>query len=522
MVNDTKKRWTDYRCKEYKENVDFWKFQEDHFSTKSVIKEVRDNAHKLRKYIGDEYTVYVDDQTGEVTKHTVKNNIPREYRFSDPFKDYLRRRPKENLSNYIDRCYDADYDNHPKRIVKTFVGIISAVENAVFWQPEDTSTGLRNHSSGDVGGKLESDADGHGTGWNDKWEYIIHQLLKYDKGYLVVSGKDDTARLTFIEPKRVLNKRYNEDGDLVELLIYNERVQQNSLKEQAKRIEEYQLYTVDGVEKYVVQKNEDGKEQLRELEDEAIEYSFYNTKSKDQKVIPIIEMEMFDDFGFTLTKKSNQIFQKQSETTHRFRMMMETLLGVDVEDEGFRELKKSLLEGGSVVQGAIGFESPSGEPVKIGLDLVQDMIEDLYTTLFLEYGNSARQKSATEIRQDYQKGIVAILNTIQTKMESIQNRTLWLIEQIYYPNKPSLWGQAYVQRGTDFTPKNEEQAVKLIKETFFDMQDVPLPASVSSRLVMQMLDMLEIKYEEDEIRREAEEDELTRLQEQQEIVPDEV
>jgi hypothetical protein len=515
---ENEKAWVDYRCDEYKKNVDLWKFQEDHFSTKKVLKNVRNNARKLTKWIGREWTITVDELDGTVKQYSGQNNLPSEYRFSDPNKDYLARRPAERLENYIDRSFRSSYTNHPKRIIKTIVGQISGVDNSVIWQPEDQGEGLRsvnlNGKTIDVGERLDKDCDGDGTSWDDKWEQIVTQTLIYDKGYVFVSGKGENAHVRFIEPKRVVNKRYRENGDLVEVLVLNEYYTTDSLKNEKRRVEEYHRYTLDGFEIY--QKNDEGEvEPVKE--DEWREYEFYKTKNREVKILPVIELELVEDFGYSVAEKSNDIFQTESETYHRYRMMMETILGVDSEDEAFRQLQKTMMEGGRVVQGKPSFEAPPGEPVQIGLDVVERLVEDLYTTLFLEYGNSAREKSATEIRQDYQTGLVSLLTTVQEKSESFENQVLWLIEQIYYPNSTRLWGQAKSDRSTDFQPKNEEEAISLIKNTFFDMQDVPLPEAVKARLVSKMLEMIEVEFEEDEILQKAQEDELITLQENQSV-----
>ncbi len=528
--NNKKRTWLDKRHKEWKDNHKKWTYAEHHYDGDELIDEIMGRASTLRSKVKSrldsvttEFVIDEIKEDGNVEVSEVLKNQSVTIGENGPWGDYLPRRPGENVENYIDRLKTSDYTNHFVRVVNAYVGMMSAVSDKTSrtWQLDERDRGLKNHPSrGDVASNLKMDADGKGTSWNEKFEDFLIQLLKFDKAYILVEGLpesgDGEAKVKFIDPRKVVNKKYT-GGRLTEVLVQDKRVIEPSLKAKRKEQIEYIHYTTEGFKRYRKQDDE-----VVEVVDDngnpvEAEYDFYNgsEKNEDTRTVPIVEMELDNNIGSTLAVKSNRIFQKQSERDHKQRMMSAQLLSLDVEDEGFEEARRTLTRGGRTLQGQGEFINPSSEPVSSYNKTIREKESDLYKTFFLDNYDSAAQKSATEIRQDFRSGLEAILNVFKNELDRAEHKVMSFIEQIYFQNSPSLWGQATVQRPSEFEPTNKEAQAKKLRSIFFDMPEISLPPVTKAKIVAQILDLMNIDYEMENLLANARENQITQAQSQQ-------
>ncbi|WP_263787299.1 hypothetical protein [Salinibacter grassmerensis] len=525
-----KSTWLDKRCKEYRENRKKWTYQHKHYDGQALIDEIADKSTRL----GSKMESTLDSATVDFVVDEIKDNG--EVEVSEVLKKksitlgddgmygtYLPRVPREPLQNYVDRLKTSDYTNHFARVVNTYAGMMAAVadKNKRTWQEDDQDRGLKNHPArGDVASKLKKEADGKGTSWSEKFQDLLIQLLKFDKAYVLVEGLseegDDEAKIKFIDPRNVVNKKY-EGGNLVELLVQDTRVIEPSLKSKRREQVEYIHYHREGFDRY--RKQDDEVVRVTDDDGNPISgtYEFYDGAEQDEssKTIPVVEMELDINVGSELAVKANRIFQKQSERDHKQRMMNAQLLTLDVEDQGFEEARRTLTRGGRTVQGKGQFINPSAEPVESYSDTIKRKEADLYKSFFLNNQDSAVQKTATELRQDFRSGLEAILNVFKNELDRGEQKVLQLLEQVYFQNSPSLWGQATVSRTSDFEPTNKEAQAKKLRSIFFDVPSIELPPETKSRVVGRILELMNIEYEEEELLAEAREQQITRAQEQQ-------
>jgi hypothetical protein len=497
MAGHSEKTWLDLRDQEWQENRHKWNFQINHYDSQQALDKAFQHAKNLQQYAGSEFQVKTVKEDDEVKVNQISPNVELDDRYPGLYQTYLPLKPRERISQYVDRVATSDPVDHMYRIVNTIVGILSSAEADAnrTWQEENEDIGLENHSTGDVASRMQDNADTSRTNWLDKWEEVLRQLLIFDKTYVLVEGLsedgNDDAKVKTIDPRNVVNKRHD-DGRLVEVLVRNTQTVQAPLREgEGQRTEEiYILYDLEGWQKY--RKQEDTVIPVTEKQ----EYEFYETADREQPRLPIIEVEhdLPTSFGLRLAKRTNTIFQKISERDHAQRTMHTNMFVVDTEDDAFRNIRRTVAQNGSLIQGDGGFENPSSEPVDSANQVIQEKVEGLYVDFFLDYGNSGVQKTATEIRQDFQTGLEALLQILATSLDKAESEALFLIEQIYFPENPSVWGQADVERTTDFQPEDPAKMAEQILSNLFPVDGPPMTPEIKARLASKVYDWVGIDH----------------------------
>lgn len=478
-----------------------------HYDSELLYENVYEYAQGLLTYYGNEVRVFEDDDSVQV----ISDNVPKAKLFPGPYDVALRRLPYgEQVGPFYDRSTQADYTNYTADVINKLVGILSSVdvETQRTWQKKGETVGLESNGAAD---RLKENCDGNGTDWSEKWERVAVRLLIFGGMFVLVDGvgDDGQSKMKMVDPRQVVD--WKEEAGKLQWVKVRHTVQIRSGPKSAPVEEErYILYDLEGFQAF--RKNDDGEV---ESVGEKTEYAYYTDESRNERRLPIerLSLGLPFNFGLTLAQKTNRIFQKQSERDHMQRLLKNNLFMMDADDDAFRNAKKYIMQGGKVLQGKGSFESPSTDPIDSAGEVIREKIKDLYETFFLGSSDSSREKSATQIRQEYRVGLESILNILAGRLDSAEQNVLRLVEQVYFPENPRVWGQATVSRSKDFQPTDTNTTVQRLQETFFRMEGVPLPDSVKTRVASRILDLYGIEYDEDEMELGVGDDRRARLQE---------
>src|SRR5690606_25813848 len=93
---------------------------------------------------------------------------------------------------------------------------------------------------------------------------------------------------------------------------------------------------------------------------------------------------------------------------------------------------------------------------------------------------------------------------IKEAIDEAENFALKILEQIYFPNNPSAWGQASVKRSDKFQPDNPDDVAQKLVERYIS-QRVPAGRTALINLVKKLLDMDGIAYQPEEVEAEVDE-----------------
>jgi hypothetical protein len=158
---------------------------------------------------------------------------------------------------------------------------------------------------------------------------------------------------------------------------------------------------------------------------------------------------------------------------HLLRVANSPKLNIVATDTQFDKITQNLENGSNALQvdpngtKLHGYIAPSSEPATILSNVIERKIEEFYISAFRMYGDSAKEKTATEAKQDVSQGIGAFLQLLKASIDGAENQVLWRLEQIEYPRNRNNWFVARVERSDDFLPTNVDAAIEKIRERYF-------------------------------------------------------
>lgn len=420
-----------------------------------------------------------------------------EYSDTEHVKDYLSKRADwEKDASYNLRISAADPDMLFSTIIGSIVGQLFAVEpqEKRIWQKDGTE-GLGNpNDPTTIIGRLWDNADGEGTSWPVLWrQFATHEIL-FQSMYVLVEGiemrpmvDDDgipageeqigEARIKLIDPLMVLSKGYK-DGRLSWVKVKHVEIEGDDGPETKQEERElYTVYTLDGWQRYEKAK---GKAGVPVLIDEGF-YDFYETNERQARCLPIFLVRFpFPAYvAHYLARKAIVIFNQESQRDS-FLGEATTVTEVDEADPMVFEAHQSDRRAGESAMNVeagkkIYYIAPPEGPARLATDVLEDKRKNLFISAYQQYADAAAQTTATEIRQDARAGIEAFLSLFSASVEEAQNRATFLLEQVYFPDSPDLWGGAKVELSRDFVPADPAAQDNALRDMFFGPS--PLPAS---------------------------------------------
>jgi hypothetical protein len=434
----------------------------------------------------------------------------------DDLPAYLQRHSQgETEAAYRERQKIVDYTPHFAFAVDSLAGQMFTVESEAMrsWQlaDEDGNLILRD-ALGDpsdtesIMWRIWQNIDGKGTGYPTLWKQLTARLICLHEYWVLVEGVATSeggeptgeARIHLISPLDVLDWE-EEGGSLLWAKVRHRVYERSGWRTEAQEAVQYTLYTLDGWTRY---REDDGGETLIA----SGTYQYFETQRKRRRILPIQRFKVPLDrpVGYVMATKANAIFNLESSrdfllwSANFIRLRLET----DLTDE---EVNKRLGEGWNWFRAqALDFVNPSSEPAKNATDVLENKLEAFYRTFFRSYSDAARERTATEIRQDIQSGVEAFLTLLKSAIDDAENFALWLLEQTYFPDNPAAWGQASVERSDRFQPENPDVVADHLVNRYL-VTKVPAGRKALVNVVKKLLEMDRVDYDPVELQQEIDE-----------------
>lgn len=367
--------------------------------------------------------------------------------------------------------------------------------------------------------RLKRDLDGEGTALITTLKKVGVQLKTKQWVWGVVdpaieNGDGEIIRRPvgrFVRPESILNWR-SENGRLVEVVATTTIDMRDTVAQPYEKAqkEAFIVYDLDGWT--IVD------EDFEELEGVGIrtsaEYEFYATQSQETRILPIFRqrLPLPRRVGYLMARKGVALFNKESELDNYGRLICIPRLSLAAEhaQENVEDLAK-----GSVLTHPKESENVYLTPPAQAFSALDERLERkrqaFMVQSFREYGNTAREETATEKKQDWAGGVAAYLTLEASALQDFEQQLMWRMEQAIFADTPSAWGQYEIDRSTDFDPQDiKEQLSQLAKRMFGSR--LPAPVDTKAKVLSSLYDEFGVEADEEELRGAVEDQEGRRSQ----------
>lgn len=407
------------------------------------------------------------------------------------------------VSEYLEKKYQREnskaFEERKKvsDIVLHFATIVDGINGVLATKEKDTERNFGALGAYDDEGELRSDsiayhllsnADGSGTNLTPLMkgvgiaQTVLHSVWGYVEG---ITDNSDHATIQVIKPQHVVNW-FPTTGELQEVLVKEQRDTRGSIYDNPDTDGDvFTLFTVDGWKRFTVEEDV-------ETEIDSGEYEYYDTKDKKRRILPIFrtEIPMPRQLGYLLSQKENHIYNATSVRDFALRNLSFAILNLNVEDEKeYDSILANLEKGANVLgsyseKGAHSFISPDSTYLSDFEAVLQNKIQEYYTNGFKKFGEAASQTTATEVKLENQSGIEAFLALLVSSIDEFENQCYKRIEQVYFPNDVSKWGQANVKRSRNFQAEDVHEAFNKITTSVLNAQRA---GAISTRTMVKTL-----------------------------------
>ena len=371
----------------------------------------------------------------------------------------IRRAQTETGDGYDERKKIVDYTTHFSAIIDSLGGMLFSSE-----------AGRIKRDFGDLGdkndretpaGQLWEDADGTGKGWSTVFRQLATSLIVNQTEWILIDPKDDgTTRIHLVNPINVVNWITSEDGVPVEVLLRRTVDERISLMDTASGfVDEYVLYNQFGWRVFRKVKSNNNTE-TTVIEIDSGEYRYEDASGN--LILPIFPAKLALNrmVGYAAAKKANAIMNFESNRDWILRVSNYPFLILSGGDTYITKVEEKLGKGSRVIQedpqsgGGEGhrFISPSADPARVATDTLKRKVDELYVASFRDYGDSAIERTATEVKQNTNAGIGSFLTMLKSSVDDAEKMALLIIEQQQFSNESEKWFKASVERPDDFQP----------------------------------------------------------------------
>jgi len=415
---------------------------------------------------------------------------------SDRVSSYLVMKSQgETQEAYKERCQLADYTNHFATLVDELAGMIFAVEgqaNRVFLDEEDNGLGATDDLDTPIG-RLYQDADGHGNGWLTVWKQAAVELIHSRKIWVVADATDETPLVRIFPASAVPNWRY-EDGTLVQVVLKETTDVRTDITQEPVQEERFVVYGTKGWQRYKIAKDDQGGESEVLLEEGAYTRGFEAPDGTPALPIFPVELPMRRFVGWLMAKKAISMFNLESIRDYGVWKAGFSKLVLPGDDDYYTRMVEELKKGSTVLQGYMSeqgsgnptFIAPDSGPATATSEVLKRKVEEFYITGFREYGDAAREKTATEVRHDVAQGVGAFLQMLAAALDTGENGVLWRIEQIEFDDRAK-WFISRVERSEDFAVSDPQELATKLAERYLG---TGTPAPIGEEGVLSMVRQL--------------------------------
>ncbi len=498
------KLWIEQTHEEYDERAARDTYTDDHYTGRAKAK-----AEAKARALTDR--VLKDQATGEIKNVDMSSNTI-----------YLYRRAQgETKEAYIERVMLSKYPNVHANIVDGFTGMVQAVDHkadrdlSVFGDIEDTTS---------FAYQLWSNSDGSGTNYTTMYSRACNMFSNFSRVWYLV----EDSSYVWLDSRDVTNWIYDEFGNLSDVIVKEMIDGREGIKDEYPDPEDrvrYVHYHQEGYDRYRISKDETGSRIAVLLEDESGTWDFPHLNEKGETVLPIgfVDIGVDRNPGYKMAQDANYLYNLLSDTRNTLRIAnYHKLRGKDVTDDEFDRSRVSLQQGSNLLQGDWDYISPSIENALGAYEIYNHERTAFFVTNHQRYNDAAKETTATEARQDDQRGPQAWLNVLTTALDELELQVLFLLSQKQFPTDQSKWKEATVKRSRDFKPVDAESRASKLQNRYIEgLVDIGETGRINVHKEIASLDG--VVYEEDELeqvlsdqeterkQREAEERELNEI-----------
>lgn len=441
-----------------------------------------DNRHPVWKEKNKRWDYTWDNYTGEYAKH-------------DRVELYQKKSNKRlNSDKYLQRKVQAETEEaYFERIATTdpillFPTAVDSINGISYGKEDETVRDWGDlgdpEEDGTISSKLWHDADGSGTNWVPLMKQMGIKQTVLHRVWGMVDGIKETvfetdgeeqsevigeATVHIIDPQSVVDWFPNHNPTQV-LIKESSDLRTSILDTDTDReADTYILYELEGWTRYI--DNEGSPEIIGQGM-----YDFWVDNERTQRMLPIfpVEVPIPREVGYLLSIKQNHIYNAKSIRDFSVRNMSFATLVLSATDAQYNDFIDNIKKGYRVIRqepdssGDHRYIAPPSDYLAEAGEILENNKKDFMESAFKSYGDAARQVTATEIRQESRSGVEAFLNLLITSLDEFENKCLWLLEQVYFPNETGRWGKAFVKRSDDFTPKDVEAAMEQTSATILN------------------------------------------------------
>lgn len=433
----------------------------------------------------------------------VRDNYTAELLEPGKIHKYLQqRRQGEGNEAFKERARTADYSNHLAVVVDSLAGMLAAVEgdtNRTWGETQAMARGV-NKTKGlgdpmDVESeayRLTESVDGRGMQNDSFWNQVAIELSLTHTGWLFVDPQDGNPVYRYITPEEATNW-FEKDGRLASVVLREVADTRQSIEDQPGVADNYLVLELDGWTRWRVRKEtatliDDGR------------WTFQDEHGNAVLPIRQIELPMRREVGWILAHKNIAIFNRESERDWPLRVANFARLLVDGDAPAFKKLVESLKAGHNVLHG-IGHKyiAPSTEGAALATEVLNDKRTDFYITAFREYGDSAKVRTATEVRQDVAAGAQAYLTHLAATLDEGETWAMRTATQALFPKDKSLWLVPRAKRSDNFLPADPEKVIDRLIKRMWGEKPVPLGKTAQVEAAKMVAEWTGISTTDDEI-----------------------
>jgi hypothetical protein len=456
-----KELWIDYRHPSYKDQKRKRTFSRDQYSGNALEVTLRESEH-------------LSHERAVVSAIDDKDNGIRVYdSLGAGNKDgtYLKRRAQGEMGvAFRERAVISRFPAHYSALVDSYVGGVFAVEDKAYrnydgplGDPEVVGTPAY---------YLARDVDGTGLNWESFLISMAGKLIVDEWVWYRVDREteDDPIRVYWVDPDMVLNWR-EESGVLVEALTRETRIEQDSLMDEAREVEYYTRWTLDGWELYREVKKEDSPKGEREVilvDSRQYAFPFYTDDKRTQRCLPMGRTRLPLDryVGYHMAQDHNMLYNLLSDARWNFRVINHPRLAGNVEDDQWVRSLHTIIQGVNALQGDWKYISPEANNGKTAYDVYENEVRQFYITNHQRMNSSNIERSATEVLFNEAAGRTAFLRIFAAAIDEVENGVNFLAAQWESPEDSSNWYGTWVRRSSDFKPIDVQGLIKTQADAF--------------------------------------------------------
>jgi hypothetical protein len=386
----------------------------------------------------------------------------------------VQRYQGEPQKAYDERLARADYTPHLGTIIDTLAGMLFAVEDR-------TTRVWADESGGGLGDPLEPgtpahnlmyDADGRRTSWSTVWRQFALDIILFQYMWVLVDTVNGRHVVKLVSPRFVPN--WTDDGAQV------------LMEEKAQRVGSLLDATSDAGKRFILWTPTGWTRFTQTDKGDVItnEAGFYKYVNKNNVLVPPIfrvELPLRRYVAWLLAKKNAVIYN--NESIRDFGLLVSSfaklILAVET-DEQLDGLLDRLAKGHNVLPekgqgGGHRYIAPSSEPTRIATEVLKEKRDEFWTSGFKMYADAAREKTATEVRQDVASGVGAFLQLLKASVDDAENGAMWLLEQAIFSQSPNKWGVTHVERTDDFSSVDIAAVLDVMRKRYLgETEPVPV------------------------------------------------